>query len=77
MIKIMIKGTLITWPKFLFSKILLSEKKPVATFAALSWKTVLDTYNYIQIHQADWPDIDAIWAPFERQKIEVHILKKT
>ena len=25
--------------------------------------------------QADWPGIVVIWAPFERQKIEVHIFE--
>ena len=26
--------------------------------------------------QADWPGIVVIWAPFERQKIEVHIFER-
>ena len=32
--------------------------------------------NYIQIPQADWPEVVFIWAPFERQKIEVHIFER-
>ena len=27
--------------------------------------------------QTDWPEVVVIWAPFERQKIEVHIFERT
>ena len=30
----------------------------------------------MQIPQADWPEVVVIWAPFERQKIEVHIFER-
>ena len=70
-------GNLVTWPKAVFSKILIYERKAIATFAALSWETVSGTWNYIQIAQADWPEVVVIWAPFERQKIEVDIFEKT
>ena len=26
--------------------------------------------------QADWPEVVVIWAPFERQKIEVYIFER-
>ena len=32
--------------------------------------------RYIQIPQADWPRVIVIWAPFERQRIEVHIFER-
>ena len=30
----------------------------------------------MQISQADWPEVVVIWAPFERQKIEVDIFER-
>ena len=30
----------------------------------------------MQIPQADWPEVVVIWAPFERQKIEVDIFER-
>ena len=32
--------------------------------------------RYIQIPQADWPRVIVIWAPFERQRIEVQIFER-
>ena len=32
--------------------------------------------NYIQITWADWPEVVVIWAPFERQKVEVYFFDK-
>ena len=26
--------------------------------------------------QADWPEVVVIWAPFERQKVGVHIFER-
>ena len=40
------------------------------------FKIVSGTENYIQTPQADWLGLIAIWAPFERQKIEVHIFER-
>ena len=67
----LILGTSVTWPKAVFPKIIIYEKKPMATFAALSWKPVSGTLNYIQVPLGDWLEVVAIWAPFERRKIEV------
>ena len=49
---------------------------PIAFFATISGKTISGTKNYIQIPQADLPEVIVIWAPFERQKIEVHIFER-
>ena len=45
--------TSVKWLKAVFSKILIQEEKPIATFKAICWKTILGTENYIQIPQAD------------------------
>ena len=67
-------GTSVTWPKAIFSKIL--NLKPIAKLAAIPWKTISGTYNYIQIPQAVWPEVVVKWTLFERQNILVRIFRK-
>ena len=65
----LIIGTSVTWSKAVFSKILIFE----------SQSQLLPHFpeNYIQILQADCLEVVFIWAPFERQKIEAHIIERT
>ena len=67
-------GTSVTWPKAVFSKILFKKK----TWSQLSRKFAgkLFQENYIQIPQANWSEVVVTWAPFERQKVEVHIFDR-
>ena len=69
-------GTSVSWPKAVFSKTLIWEKKPITTFVVISWITISGTWNYIKIPQPDWPKVLVIWASFKRQKIEVHIFQR-
>ena len=36
----------------------------IATFEAVTWKTLSGTWNYIQTPQADWPEVIVIWTSF-------------
>ena len=42
------------------------------TFKNLNLRKKVDC----KISHADWPEVVVIWAPFERQKIEVHIFER-
>ena len=57
-------------------KILNLRKKADRNFRRTFLKNRFRHLNYIQIPQADCPEVVVIWAPFERQKIEVHIFER-
>ena len=52
------------------------RKKADRNFRSTFLKNGFRHLNYIQITQADWPGAMVIWAPFARQKIEVHIIER-
>ena len=64
----------------MFSKTLsvfsIQEEKPIATFAVISWEIISSTQNFIQIPQADEPDVVFVWTSFEKRKVEVHIFDR-
>ena len=51
------------------------RKKADRNFRGTFLKNHFRRLNCIQIPQADWPGVVVICAPFERQKIEVHIFE--
>ena len=53
------------------------KRKIDHNFAAISRETISGTKNCIQILQADWSEVVVIWAPFEGEKVKVHIFDMT
>ena len=49
------------------------REKPIASFAANCRQTISGTWSYIKISKADWLEDIAIWAPFEKLKVEAYI----
>ena len=52
------------------------RKKADRNFRRSLLKNRFRHLNYIQMPLADWLEAAAIWAPFERGKIEVHIFER-
>ena len=52
------------------------RKKADRNFRSTFLKNHFRQLKLYQIPQADWPGVVVIWAPFERQKIEVHIFER-
>ena len=56
---------------------LIQEKKADHNFCGNFFKNHFRHLKFcIEIPQTDWPEVVVIWAPFERQKIEVHIFER-
>ena len=53
------------------------RRKDLRSFRGNLLQNHFRNLNNIQISQVDWAEVILVWAPFERQKVEVYIFDRT